>query len=414
MMNQCMKLGAALLFTSALAACSGRSSLTLSVQNGSAADRMEEMVEIPLKSLSDLKLKEGEHMVLSAADGKEVPYQITHDSLLIFPVTVKAGQTAELKLAKGEPQKVDTVSCGHYYVERDDDIAWENDKAAYRAYGPALQKRGEKGFGYDVFTKNVPYPVLRERYKRELNPEAWKEIHRLQAEGKKAQADSLIHIISYHVDHGNGMDCYSVGPTLGGGTAALLQDTTIVYPWCYKDYAILDNGPLRFTVKLVFHREKVGQDSVQETRLISLDKGSYLNRTRITYDGLSKPTTVAAGIVLHPQNPDGYAYSVEDSYIAYADSTDNVNNHNGVMFMGVVEPTMKKAHVQWFGEEEKKERPGALGHVLGETTYQPGDTYIYYWGSGWSKADVPDMDAWKKILKDFSLRVKQPLKVTVK
>ena len=27
--------------------------------------------------------------------------------------------------------------------------------------------------------------------------------------------------ISYHVDHGNGMDCYAVGPTLGGGTAAL-------------------------------------------------------------------------------------------------------------------------------------------------------------------------------------------------
>ena len=53
--------------------------------------------------------------------------------------------------------------------------------------------------------------------------------------------------ISYHVDHGNGMDCYAVGPTLGGGTAALFPDSTIVYPYCYKDCEILDNGPLRFT-----------------------------------------------------------------------------------------------------------------------------------------------------------------------
>ena len=52
--------------------------------------------------------------------------------------------------------------------------------------------------------------------------------------------------ISYHIDHGNGMDCYAVGPTLGGGTAALMPDSAIVYPYCYKDYEILDNGPLRF------------------------------------------------------------------------------------------------------------------------------------------------------------------------
>ena len=28
------------------------------------------------------------------------------------------------------------------------------------------------------------------------------------------------------------MDCYAVGPTLGGGTAALFPDSTIVYPYC--------------------------------------------------------------------------------------------------------------------------------------------------------------------------------------
>ena len=38
-----------------------------------------------------------------------------------------------------------------------------------RAYGPALQATGEKAYGYDVFTKRVPEPVVEDRYDGELN-----------------------------------------------------------------------------------------------------------------------------------------------------------------------------------------------------------------------------------------------------
>ena len=92
------------------------------------------------------------------------------------------------------------------------------------------------------------------------------------------------------------MDCYAVGPTLGGGTAALMPDSAIVYPYCYKDYEILDNGPLRFTVKLVFNPLVVKNDSnVVETRIIQLDKGSQLNKTTVSYEYLTQATPVAAG-----------------------------------------------------------------------------------------------------------------------
>lgn len=78
--------------------------------------------------------------------------------------------------------------------------------------------------------------------------------------------------VSYHVDHGNGLDCYKVGPTLGGGTAALMSGDSIIYPYCYATQEILDNGPLRFTVKLVYNPLTVKDNSdVIETRLISLD-----------------------------------------------------------------------------------------------------------------------------------------------
>ena len=103
------------------------------------------------------------------------------------------------------------------------------------------------------------------------------------------------------------MDCYNVGPSLGAGTTALLVDSAIVYPYCYKDVEILDNGPLRFTAQLVFNPIKVNNNlNVIETRIISLDKGSYLNKTKIKYSGLSDSETIVSGIVLHSQNPDGY------------------------------------------------------------------------------------------------------------
>ena len=53
----------------------------------------------------------------------------------------------------------------------------ENDLGGFRAYGPALQARGERGFGYDLFTKyNTTEPILESLYAEELNPEkreAW-------------------------------------------------------------------------------------------------------------------------------------------------------------------------------------------------------------------------------------------------
>ena len=94
--------------------------------------------------------------------------------------------------------------------------------------------------------------MVEQRYEIALDTVVEHEIRWLIANGYPEKADSLSNAISYHVDHGNGMDCYSVGPTLGGGTAALMVDSTIIYPYCYENYKILNNGPLRFTVKLTY------------------------------------------------------------------------------------------------------------------------------------------------------------------
>ena len=243
--------------------CSQKEPETVTITNPLSIDRNGEMVEISMAEITGkLQLPDTAQVIVLDENGLEVPYQITYDDMLIFPASVKGDASAVYTIAEGTPQPVDVVACGRQYPERLDDVAWENDRAAYRAYGPALQEKGERAFGYDIWTKSVSEPVVEDRYDGDLNRG-----------------------ISYHVDHGNGMDCYAVGPTLGGGTAALFPDSTIVYPYCYKDCEILDNGPLRFTAKLVYNPLVVKEDSsVIETRIISLDKGSQMNKTVVSFD----------------------------------------------------------------------------------------------------------------------------------
>lgn len=395
-----------------MASCTQEKGVTVSVSNPLKIDRVEEIVEVSADDiLGKLKLDETEEFVITGENNAEVPYQLTADNKIIFPVTVKSEATTSYNIIKGQPSHINTLVYGRQYPERLDDIAWENDKAAYRAYGPALQQTGEKAYGYDVFTKSVSELVVEDRYAMDLDPDTRAMIKQLREEGKKAEADSLANAISYHIDHGNGMDCYAVGPTLGGGTAALMSDSAIVYPYCYRNFEILDNGPLRFTVKLEYNPLTIdGDTTVVETRLIQLDKGSHLNRTTVSYTSLKKDYPIGVGLVLHEAFPDRYSMNQEGGYIAYSDPTTEPKSDNGIIYMGAVFPNaLELAKVQLFD----KPVSGAIGHVLGINTYQPGDEFEYYWGSAWSKCGFDD-ERWNSYLEEYAMKVRNPLIVAVK
>lgn len=396
-----------------LTACAPKQStdFTVTVTNDQAFDR-EEMVEVPISEVAKkVQLIDEEQYIILDTEGNQVPYQITYDDKLLFQVNVKADAEAVYTVAVGEPVEAEALVYGRHYPERVDDIAWENDRTAYRAYGPALQAKGERAFGYDAWVKRVPGLVVEQRYANELNPDTQAEIARLRKARKHDEADELYHSVSYHVDHGNGLDCYKVGPTLGCGTSALIQDDNILYPYCWKEYEIIENGPLRFTVRLTYNPFVVGKDSVVETRIISLDKGSQLNKTVITYAGLTKAMPVATGLVIHPENPTAYALEGDKGYIAYADLTDNVNNGNGTIYVGAVMPgKVNEAKAQMFSDKEAKER-GALGHVLAISSYKPESQYTYYWGSGWSKYGFDSMEEWTNYLDQYAQILRNPLKV---
>ena len=394
-------------------ACNDSRTVTVTVTNPLAMERSNEMVEVSMETVTDrLGLADTAQIVVLNADGQQVPYQITYDGKVIFPAAIAAGGTATYTIQTGTPEAFDVKACGRCYPERMDDMAWENDLVAFRAYGPALQAKGERGFGYDLFTKyNTTEPMLEAMYAKELDKETLAKIAELKKTDPKAAAE-LSRERSYHIDHGYGMDCYAVGPTLGAGVAALMVNDSIIYPWCYKNQEILDNGPLRFTVKLEFTPLTVkGDSTVVETRLITLDAGSHLNKTVVSYSNLKETLPIVAGIVLH--EPDGAVVAdAANGYITYVDPTTGPDN--GKIFMGAAVPAVvKDAKTVLFSEKEKKERNNADGHVLAVSDYEPGSEYVYYWGFAWDKADIKTADAWNRYMADFAQKVRNPLMVKV-
>jgi hypothetical protein len=368
----------------ALIGCTNKNSFKVTVTNPSSFDRTNEIVELPLTGII-LKMQDKD-FIITDINNKQVPYQKTFDNKLIFPVSITANNKATYTIIEGTPEVYNPLVYGQLYPERVDDIAWENDRIAFRTYGPALQATGEKAYGFDVWVKNVPELVVKERYRKELEEN-----------------------ISYHTDHGNGLDYYKVGPTLGAGTPALLVNDTIAYPYCYKTFDIVDNGPLRFTVKLTYNPLTINDNSsVIEHRTISLDAGTQMNKVTIFYKNLTEALPVAAGIVLHDPS-DEFVINKEEGYIAYADP---LEPGNGQTYIGAAFPkALNEAKAVYFSDKEKTER-GANGHVLGISEYKPESEFIYYFGAGWNKWGFETSADWFDYIKAFSTQLKEPLEVT--
>lgn len=381
--------------------------VTITVENNEDVQR-QELVEVDFKPIAEkLGLGENDGFVVRNAFGQQVDCQLTYDNHLLIDVAVRPHGTAKYTVAKGVPTQMKHWVFGKMYPTRKDDIAWENDRGAYRVYGPALQRTGERSFGVDVWTKNTPEIVVEDRYTADYDGNILKNIYSKRKQGDKWREEDLR--TSFHLDHGNGLDCYSVGPTLGCGTPALLDGKNLIMPYCYKDYDILDNGPLRFTVALTYHPSVVKADSnVVEHRIISLDKGSNFNKVVVWYDGLSKPCDFATGVVIHSADKD--AYELGSDYVQYADPTDTPDKHNFQIYVATLFP--EGAETRFLPLE--KPQGGIEGHALGVIKkINDGQRILYYFGSAWSKADIRTQREWKVRIEDFMEALHNPLKISV-
>lgn len=384
-------------------------SVTVTIVNNERQQR-QEVVEINAQEVfSKLGLTPGDKkLVITNALGQEVAYQLTYDGLIIIDVATRPCGEAVFKIEPGVPQQMKTFVCGRQYPERVDDIAWENDRTAYRLYGPALQRSGERAFGIDVWLKNTPDLVVEQRYATELAHHG--EIQQLLSQGKQQEARKMEIATTYHFDHGYGLDCYKVGPTLGCGAPALMDGKNLLLPYCYESYKILDNGPLRFTVELTYPAVEIKNDkAVVEHRILSLDKGSNFNKMTVWYEGLSKPRDLAAGVVIHAEDTESVVLG--ENFLHYADPTDNPNAQNFQIYVACLFP---EGNVEMRKVLDKKPAPGTVGHAVGVLkNYKSGQKFTYYFGSAWSKNDVRTQREWQVRIEEFLEALAQPMGVVV-
>jgi len=258
-----------------------------------------------------------------------------------------------------------------FVPERMDDFAWENDKTAYRMYGPALEDETIT-CGIDAFVKSVSYPVM---------------AHWLTTKG-----------YNYHKDQGQGGDFYKVGKTLGCGGAAPYIDGKVCLPSKnYSDWKIIANGPIRTIFELTYKPWQAGSITVSETKRISLDLGSYLNRIECTYSSdNAKTIPVAAGLVFGNARPASSATG--NNFIAHCQKA---LGKNGNICIGIfLCPPGTASHTI-----------KAEGHLLLTKEQKTSEPFVYYAGSRWHNKGEK-FTTWRKYLRRYKKNIENP--VTVK
>jgi hypothetical protein len=361
----------------------------LRLTNPLSIARGEEVVEIPLLQITQhfhWSLAQLQSLVATdAATNLRIPSQLFSerpdadpDTLLLL---VKLPANGVLNVAfRLDPtaSSQEAMVFGRTVPERKDDFAWENKIVAYRIYGPALEATGEISSGIDVWSKRIPNFVVNDFYKRDHEA-------------------ALTHnpALSYHKDNGIGLDSYDVGKTRGCGGTAVWDDGKLIVSKNYTSVSIIAAGPVRFEFEISYAPWAAAGTTVTETKRISLDAGSHLNKivSTFTFDG-DKLLNVAAGIAIHEGTV--ATFPAGDS-IASVWDTPQIPSAGRIATALVSLPG------------EKARTLAAANHALMIFERRSGAPFTYFAGSGWSKADMPNEEDWNSYLKIFQQLHEHPV-----
>ncbi|MFG4002218.1 DUF4861 family protein [Flavobacterium aquidurense] len=356
-----------------------QSKATVTIQNNSALNRKETLIAIKWATVlsSYPQIDTANFVVVNPNTKKQIPFQLEHKGKaaiqnLLVQVDIKAKSSIILSIQKGKPEVFAAKIYARYVPERLDDFAWENDKIAFRAYGKALEKTEGDAYGYDVWVKRTNKLVLNDRYKRN----------------------------DYHIDHGDGLDYYHVGYTLGAGNMAPYVNDTIRYSGNYHHWKVLDNGPLRSTFQLLYDSWNAGSIKVTAVKTISLDAGSQLNRIETVYTfNDTKPMPVVVGIIRR-EKAGVIGLNEQQGIMSYWEPT---FEKDGTTAVGTILST--PAEKMWVNKEQ----------LLTRTSVRNNEPIVYYSGAAWDKAgQITNSKQWQDYLDHFNQEIQNPLIVSVK
>lgn len=369
----------------------GSPAQSLLLTNPLNVDRPQEVIEIPVQQiLHRMHLSATQAAALVAEDaatGQRIPVQIygaafeapADQLLLLVQLPAHGRQRINLRVDPGA-QTSRAFVFGREAPERKDDFAWENEQVAYRIYGPALEATGEITSGIDVWSKRVPNFVIDSFYKRD-------------AEGARIHNPAL----SYHLDNGQGLDSYYVGPSRGCGGTAVFSGGKLIVSKNYTKLHMLGNGPIRFSFEVSYAPWDANGVIVTESKRVTLDAGTHMNKIESTYTFQGAATLeLAAGIAVH----DGASAEFPaDGSIASVWDTPQIPTA-GRIATGLV--ALPQEHARTLD---------AAGHALLIFTRRSGEPFTYLAGSGWSQADMPTAGDWNAYLKLQLNLLQHPIEV---
>ncbi len=258
------------------------------VKNDTNIDRENETVEIHISNIDDSQSLDFEQMgVLEVKTNTIVLSQSLdrdgdgNDDVIIFQPKLKANSQKLYRLIPIEGDtSAESYVFSRFVPERTDDYAWENDRVAFRTYGPVAQKMAEEGLkegtlssGMDCWLKKVDYPIIDKWYAGNVKEKGY-----------------------YHRDHGEGLDNYHVGTSRGCGGLGVFTDNELYVSKNFTNYNRLENGPIRTEFTLDYEDWNAKDLNISEQKQISLDLGSnFMNVTAIV-KGCDE---ITIGLTLH-------------------------------------------------------------------------------------------------------------------
>lgn len=351
----------------------------VTVKNSTDLDRTYETVEIDLAGFTDVT---PENAVILDKTGAQVPVQVYTDNngitKLLFQASVPARSEEAFTLTAGEREAADTLAYSRYVPERLDDYAYENNVVAGRVYGPALEF--PRTFGSDIWVKCTDRLVIDDWF---------------------AKAD-------YHHNYGEGMDCYKVDNTLGGGALVPYAGAENFYTGDnYTSQKHICDGPVRTEAVLEYGPLNVNGKEITATRVLTLDANSHFIKWTTTFNCADADSiSVVLGAVMH----DVVAKNAELNWIAFTEKASDSSDpdRDGNISVAVI-----------YDKAELDDNPYytsgmEAGHAVLITDEKVGKPITTWTGSGWSHAGIESQEAWAKLVKDFAYAMQHPLEVTVK
>lgn len=300
-------------------------------------------------------------------DYKNNPW-LYNDAHAFGPAVLAFTQAAKMgidSIAPSSKQGYYTLSDAPYlartYVSKvkDGDVAWENDKIAFRAFGPAV--RDKVGSGIDVWTKSVNYSIINKWYDE-------------NTKGK-----------SYHIDHGEGCDFYDMGKKRGVGGLSIWIDNQPHIAETFDEIQIIRNQMDSIEFDLHYKTWNLEGISISEKRKIKMKKGDNFYQVQTTFHSPEdRELTVGIGLTNF-----GKGFVVQDEKLGILSVWESIDPQQGELGTGVLfDPQQFEGFRSYKGDEY------VLIKVKTNTPFQ------YQSGAAWSKVEAFQTKAlWENYIK---------------